>query len=57
MWIWVGCHGESARYEIFGVAILLGGGSSTMLISSITLVSSLIGEKTGNGKPVIFISF
>merc|ERR1712198_752828 len=46
VWIWFGCREETAKYEIFPVAILLGGGGSAMLISSLTIVSSLIGKNT-----------
>ena len=37
----------TAKYEIFAVAVLLGGGGSAMLISSLTIVSSLVGQNTG----------
>jgi len=56
-WIWFGCREETAKYEIFPVAILLGGGGSAMLISSLTIVSSLIGNNTGilNYKMIILL--
>jgi Na+/melibiose symporter-like transporter len=46
LWIWFGCKPSTVRYEIFIVAALMGGGGSSMLISSLTIVSSLVGQNT-----------
>ena len=42
-----GCKGSTAKYEIFILAALMGAGGCAMLVSSITIVASLVGNNTG----------
>ena len=50
LWIWFGCNScERAEYEIFGIAIFMGAGGAAMLINSLAIVASLIGNNLGKG--------
>ena len=46
--IWFGCKSdESKRYEIFGISVLLGISSYSMMVVSLSLVVALIGKNSG----------
>ena len=51
LWIKVGCKmgTASALYEIYGVAALVGFGSSTMLVTSLSVTADLIGDNRESG--------
>lgn len=44
LWMWF--LGESNRMQVFGVAIFMGAGSSTLLVTSLSMVADLIGVNT-----------
>ena len=52
-WIWFGCKEATARYEIFVVAALMGGGGTAMLICSLTMVASLVGNNIGSPQHLV----
>ena len=48
IWIWFGLDEEYAKYEIFVVSGLMGGVGTVMLICSLTLIATLVGDNLGN---------
>ena len=46
-WIWFSCEKCGSEYNIFGIAIMMGAGGSAMLINSLAIVASLIGNNLG----------
>ncbi|XP_013788718.2 major facilitator superfamily domain-containing protein 12-like [Limulus polyphemus] len=49
VWLYFG-YGDTFRYiEVYAVAVLIGIGGSTMLITSLSLTSDLIGNNTSSG--------
>ena len=47
-WIWFGCRNDQTkRYEIFGIAVLLGICSYSMMVVNLSLVVALIGKNLG----------
>lgn len=47
LWMWF--LGESNRMQVFGAAVFMGAGSSTLLVTSLSMVADLIGVNTATG--------
>ena len=48
IWVLFGCEKcDTAQYEIFPIAVLLGAGGSAMLINCLAIVANLIGSNIG----------